>query len=150
MAAVFAVPAIRHWREQPPPPPPAPQPLRAAWTAPDGLDIGAGGDYLFGLSLAPDGRHLVFPAAKAGVASLWLHDLRTGESRLVPGTDGGAMPFWSAGRDDGSAFSPTDDLRVLDLGSGQTADLADAASPDAAATWNASGDLVFAPATARA
>ena len=66
VALVFAVPAIRHWREQPLPPPPAPQPLRAAWTAPDGLDIGAGGDYVFGLSLAPDGRRLPFPLLRPG------------------------------------------------------------------------------------
>ena len=118
VAATFAVPAIRHWREQPPPPPPAPQPLRAGWNAPDGLEIGAGGDYLFGLSLAPDGRHLAFPAAKAGVASLWLHDLRTGESRLAPGTDGAAMPFWST---DSArvGFFTNDQLRVFDLAAGQ-------------------------------
>ncbi len=30
----------------------------------------------------------VYPAAKAGVVSLWLHDLRTGEARALPGTDG--------------------------------------------------------------
>ena len=45
-AAVFAVPAIRHWRERPPAPAPPPQPLRSAWTAPDGLDPGAGGRLL--------------------------------------------------------------------------------------------------------
>jgi eukaryotic-like serine/threonine-protein kinase len=146
VAAVFAVPAMRHWREQPPPPPPPPQPLRAAWTGPDGLDIGAGGDYLFGLSLAPDGRQLAFPAVKAGVASLWLHDLRTGESQLVPGTDGGTLPFWSP---DGSriGFFAAGHLRVLDVGSGQIADIADAASPRGGA-WSVSGDLVFSASSA--
>ena len=144
VAATFAVPAIRHWREQPPPPPPAPQPLRAEWNAPDGLEIGAGGDYLFGLSLAPDGRHLAFPAAKAGVASLWLHDLRTGESRLAPGTDGAAMPFWST---DSArvGFFTNDQLRVFDLAAGQAADLTGASS-GRGGTWNSAGDLVFATA----
>ena len=84
--------------------------------------LGAGGDYLFGLSLAPDGRQLVYPAAKAGVVSLWLHDLRTGEARALPGTDGGAAPFWSRGRLDGSASSPSGQLRVLDLASGTVSD----------------------------
>ena len=143
VAVVFAVPAIRHWREVPPPPPPAPQPLRAAWAAPDGMDIGAGGNYSFGLSLGPDGRRLVYPAAKAGVVSLWLHDLRTGESRAVPGTDGAAMPFWST---DGSriGFFANGKVRAFDLKGGRVADLADAVSPRGG-SWNAAGHLVFAP-----
>ena len=144
LAAALAVPAIRHWREQPPPPPPAPQPLRSAWVTPDGLDIGAGGEYAFGLALAPNGRQLAFPAVKAGVASLWLQDLRTGDARLVPGTNHGTLPFWSA---DGSkiGFFDTTRLRVLDLGNGQIVDIAEAASPRGG-TWNAAGDVVFATA----
>lgn len=142
-AIVFAVPAIRHWRERPPAPPSPPQPLRSAWIAPEGLEIGGGGDYLFGLSLAPDGRRLVYPAAKAGVVALWLHDLRNGEARAVPGSDGAAIPFWSH---DGSrvGFFANHHLRVLDLDSGQSTDVADAPS-GRGASWNAAGDLVFAP-----
>lgn len=143
VAAVLAVPAIRHWREQPPPPPPAPHPLHAAWVAPDGSEVGAGGDYLFGLSLAPDGRNLVYPATKAGVASLWLHDLRNGESRAVPGTNGGTVPFWSS---DGSkiGFFANGQVRSFDLGSGHATDLAEASS-GRGGSWNAAGVLVFAP-----
>jgi Tol biopolymer transport system component len=142
LAAVFALPAIRHWREQPPSPPPAPQPLRSAWAAPDGLDIGSGGDYPFGLALAPDGRRLAFPAVKAGVASLWLQDLRTGDARVVPGTDQATLPFWSA---DGTkvGFFANRRLHTLDLGSGQIVDIAETASPRGG-TWNGAGDLVFA------
>ncbi|HET6599048.1 MAG TPA: hypothetical protein VFG60_03720, partial [Burkholderiaceae bacterium] len=66
LAAIFAVPAIRHWRERPPVPAPPPQPLRSAWSPADGLDAGSGGDYSFGLALARDGRHLAYPAAKGG------------------------------------------------------------------------------------
>ena len=114
--------------------------------APHGLEVGAGGDYSFGLSLAPDGRHLAYPAVKAGVASLWLHDLRNGESRSVPGTDGAAMPFWSV---DGSriGFFTTDHIRVFDLAAGQATDLTAAAS-GRGGTWNGAGDLVFATANA--
>jgi len=79
----MAVPAIRHWRERPPAPVPPAQPLRSTWIAPGGLDAGAGADYSFGLSLAPDGRQLVYPAAKAGVVSLWLHDLSSGAPNPV-------------------------------------------------------------------
>jgi Tol biopolymer transport system component len=142
-AIVFALPAIRHWREQPPAPPPAPQPLRSAWSPPEGLDLGGGGDYSFGLALARDGRRLVFPAAKSGVVSLWLHDLRNGETRALPGTEGAAMPFWSS---DGSrvGFFANGHLRALDLETGQASDLAEAANARGAA-WNSKGDLIFAP-----
>jgi Tol biopolymer transport system component len=142
-AILFAVPAIRHWRERPPAPPPPPQPLRSAWVAPEGVEIGGGGDYSFGLSLAPDGRKLVFPAAKAGVVSLWMHDLRNGEARVLPGSDGAAIPFWSH---DGSriGFFANGHVRVLELAGGQAADVADAPS-GRGGSWNAAGDLVFAP-----
>jgi len=143
LAAFFAVPAIRHWREQPAPAPSAPHPLRSAWAAPDGLGIGAGGDYVFGLSLAPDGRHLAYPATKAGVASLWLQDLRTGDAQSVPGTDRAAAPFWAP---DGTriGFFANGKVRAYHLAGGQAADLADAVSPRGG-SWNAAGDLVFAP-----
>ena len=142
-AALLAVPAIRHWRERPPEPPPPPPPLRAMWSPPPDVAIGAGGDYLFGLALAPDGRRLVYPAAKAGVVTLWLHDLRTGESRALSGTEHAATPFWSA---DGTrvGFFSGAHLRFTDLANGEAGVLADAPSPRGGA-WNAAGDIVFAP-----
>jgi hypothetical protein len=143
LIAFLAVPAVRHWRERPPAPPPLPQPLRSSWSPPDGLDAGSGADYPFGLSLARDGRRLVFPAAKSGVVSLWLHDLRNAETRALPGTDGAALPFWTT---DGSTigFFAGGKLRALELEKGQASDLADAASGRGAA-WNSGGELIFAP-----
>jgi Tol biopolymer transport system component len=143
VAAIFAVPAIRHWRERPPAPPPPPQPLRSAWIAPDSVTLGGGGDYMFGLAIAPDGRRLVYPAARAGMVSLWLHDLRSGETHVLAGTDGGVAPFWSS---DGSkiGFFANAHVRALDLANGQASDLAEAASPRGG-SWNQSGDLIFAP-----
>jgi len=131
-------------RGRPPEPAPPPPSLRAAWSPGAEVEPGAGSDYLFGLALASDGRRLVFPAAKAGVVTLWLHDLRTGETRALPGTDQGVAPFWSA---DGSriGFFAGGQLKVLDLNAGTVSTLAGAASPRGA-TWNAAGDIVFAPA----
>ena len=143
-AALLAVPAIRHWRERPPEPPPPPQPLRAAWVPAEDAEIGAGSDYVFGLALAPDGRRLVYPAAKAGVATLWLHDLRSGDTRALPGTERAAAPFWST---DGTrvGFFADGRLRVGELSNGTATSLADAPSPRGG-TWNAAGDIVFAGA----
>jgi Tol biopolymer transport system component len=144
LAAIFAVPAIRHWRERPPVPAPPPQPLRSAWSPADGLDAGSGGDYSFGLALARDGRHLAYPAAKGGVVSLWLHDLRNGETRALPGTDGAAMPFWSPDESK-IGFFANGRVRALDLASGQSSDLAEAGSGRGAA-WNRDGVLIFSAA----
>jgi Tol biopolymer transport system component len=144
-ALVLAVSAIRHWRERPPAPPPPPQPLHAAWLPPDALDVGSGGDYSFGLALAPDGRRLAFPARRGGAVSLWLQDLRNGETRALPGSDDAALPFWSP---DGSriGFFAGGRVRALDLSSGQVSDLAEAGSGRGAA-WNEAGDLIFAAST---
>ena len=144
IAALLAVPAIRHMRERPPEPPPPPPPLLAAWVPGADLEPGAGSDYPFGLALAADGRRLVYPAAKAGVVTLWLQDLRTGETRALPGTDQAVAPFWSADLTRVGFFAGGQ-LRVLDLNAGTVSSLADAASPRGA-TWNAAGDIVFAPA----
>jgi len=142
-AVIFAVPAIRHWSERPPEPPLPPQPIRAAWLPADDLDVGAGGDYSFGLALAPDGRRLVYPAAKAGFVSLWLHDLRSGESRELPGTEHAAMPFWSA---DGVTvgYFAAGHIRTIDIANGEVTVLISAESGRGGA-WGSAGDLVFAP-----
>ena len=109
----------------------------------EGAAVGAGSDYSFGLSLAPGGRQLAYPAAKAGLVSLWLQDLRTGETRALPGTESAAAPFWSA---DGSriGFFANGRVRAIDLAGGTVSELADAPAARGAA-WNAAGDLVFAP-----
>ena len=143
LAALFAVPAIRHWRERPPEPPPPPEPVRAVWAPPEGVEIGAGSDYVFGLALAPDGRRLVYPGAKAGLVTLWLYDFRTGESRSLTGTDHAAAPFWAP---DGSriGFFAGGQLRAIELPSGTISSLADAPAPRGG-TWSRAGDIVFAP-----
>ena len=145
LAAVFAVPAVRHWRERPPEPPPPPQPVRSAWFPPEDVDVGGGSDYVFGLALAPDGRRLVYPAVKAGLVTLWLHDFRAGESRALAGTEGAVAPFWSP---DGSriGFFADGQLRAIELATGTVMSLADAPSPRGG-TWNRAGDIVFAPSS---
>lgn len=141
---LLAVPAIRHWTEPPPAAPIPPQPVRSAWLPPAGVEAGGGGDYSFGLSLAPDGRRLVYPAAKAGVVSLWLHDFRTAESNVLPGTENGAMPFWSS---DGATIGFFDGghISAIKIGDANKTVLAPAASARGGA-WSSAGDLIFAPA----
>lgn len=145
LALIFAAPAIRHWRERPPVPPAPPAPVRSAWVAPDGLDAGSAGDYLFGLALGRDGRKLVYPASREGRITLRLQDLRTGVTVDLPGTEGAAAPFWSPDQKRVGFFA-NGKVRAVDLENHQVSDLADAAV-GRGACWNADGDLIFAPAS---
>ena len=82
------------------------------------------------------------------MASLWLHDLSSGATRELPGTSGGAMPFWSADMTK-IGFFAGGKIRVLELAAGTASDLADAPS-GRGASWNRDGVLVFAPSPASA
>ena len=117
--------------------------MRAAWTPPDAVEVGAGSDYAFGLALAPNGRRLVYPAAQGGVISLWLQDLSTGETRALPATDGAAAPFWSP--DEARVgFLSGGRVRAIHLASGAVTDLAEVTS-GRGGTWNTADDLIFSP-----
>ena len=140
LALLLAVPAVRHWRERPPAPA---APLRATWTPPAGLVVGAGADAPFGLAVAPDGRRLVFAASRLGAPELWLHDLSTGQAHALPATEGAAFPFWAPDATRVGFFAGGR-LRSIDLASGEVADLADAPAPRGGA-WSATGDIIFAP-----
>ncbi len=140
-AAALAVPAWRHYHEQPPPPPLA---LRASLSPFDDLTLGAGPDHPFGLALAPDGRRLAIPASREGASHIWLRDVTTGETRSLPGTDDGVLPFWSP---DGSqlGFFAGGRLKTLALATGHVSDIADTPAPRGA-VWHPNGNIIFAPA----
>jgi Tol biopolymer transport system component len=139
LLGITAVPAVRHWREQPPR---GPEPIRATWTAPPDLTVGSGSEYPFGLALSPDGRRVAFSAARDGHVQLWLQDLSTGRVTPLPGTERAASPFWSHDASrigffaDGAikAFA-LDGAEVTELGTVEAA---------RGASWSEHGDLVFA------
>ncbi len=136
--ALTAVPAVRHWREVPPAPPPT---IRATWTPPVGVVVGAGEDYPFGLVLAPDGRRAVFPGGRDGHTQLWVQDLATGVATALPGTDRGVLPFWSA---DGGriAFFADGSVKAITVSDRRIVELARVARPRGG-TWNGRGEIVF-------
>jgi Tol biopolymer transport system component len=131
--------ALRPAREAPATPR---SPLRATWTVPDGATPGAGPDFPFGLALAPDGRRVLFPSVREGRLQLWMQDLQGGSVSPIPGTEGGALPFWSP---DGAriGFFADGALRILELTGGQRHDALEVEAPRGA-SWNVRGDLVVA------
>ncbi len=138
-----AVLAFVAWRARSVETPTVEPPLRLALAPPENLTVGGGPDYLFGLSLASDGRRLVFPATQAGRIQLYLRDLATGELQPLPGTDDGVLPFWAP---DGRAigFFANGRMRAVTLEDAQVRDLADAPAPRGAA-WHPGGDIIFSP-----
>ncbi len=145
VAVVFAVPAIRHWREQPPPPPPAPQPLRAAWAAPDGLDVGGRRGLLIWTVAGPGWPSAGLPRrqGRGGVAVV----ARLAERRVArwcQAPTARRMPFWSA---DGAriGFFANGQLRVVRSRQRPGRRSRRCVVRHAAATGTRAGDLVFAP-----
>ena len=74
-------------------PPEAPEkPLRRfSFTPPPGLIISP---TRAGLAISPNGRHLAFTTVGAD-GGLWVQDLDQGEPRMLDGTEGAYLPFWS-------------------------------------------------------
>ena len=74
-------------------PPEAPEkPLRRfSFTPPPGLIISP---TRAGLAISPNGRHLAFTTVGAD-GGLWVQDLDQDEPRMLDGTEGAYLPFWS-------------------------------------------------------
>jgi len=139
LVALLAVPAVRHFREQPPPPPPV---LRLAFDPPPGTELGAG-DAVLDAAISHDEQQVAFVATRDGTTLLWRRRLETPAAEVIAGTDGATLPAWSS-TDDAIAFFAGNRLKSISLARGTIDDLADAPSP-AGATWLPSGALLFSP-----
>ncbi len=96
-------------------------------------------------ALSHDGSAIVIPAIGAdAVRRLWLRRLDSAAVELLPGTDGGFLPFWSAD-DQSVGFFAEGKLQRLDLAGGAPRALCDAPS-GLGGTWNHDGVIVFSPA----
>jgi Tol biopolymer transport system component len=137
VAAVVAVPAVRHLYETPRPFPPE---MRLQIMTPSTA-------VPFEFALSPDGRQIVFVAFDDGPQRLWLRPLDKTDAQPVAGTEGAEYPFWSA--DSRSiGFFALGKLYRVDIGGGFPQALANA-SPGRGGTWNADGTILFAPGTQR-
>jgi len=100
--------------------------------------------YTFALS--PDGEQIVFEADREGQKQLWMRPLDSAEARLIPGTEGGSLPFWSPdGRFVG--FWADGKLKKIAISGGPAQILADAPVLRGG-TWNAEDVIVFGPGSA--
>jgi serine/threonine protein kinase/Tol biopolymer transport system component len=95
------------------------------------------------LAISPDGRHLVVAPTFEGRAALWLRAIDSVAGRVLPGTEGAYLPFWSP---DGRsvAFFADRKLRRINLESEAVEIVADVGLGRGGA-WQPDGSLLFAP-----
>jgi Tol biopolymer transport system component/predicted Ser/Thr protein kinase len=98
-------------------------------------------------ALSPDGHYLVFGAAEGSNAPmLWLRPLDSLTARLLPGTEGGNLPFWSPDSKSIAFISADGKLKRLDLAGGAAFVLCDVPPQSTAAAggaWNRDGVILL-------
>ncbi len=127
-----------------PAPPHQPQPVsRTVITLPAGQQL-AGMDSGPAFALSPDGSHLVYVAQQGGSQQLYLRAMDSLESRPIPGTEGGVVPFFSP---DGQwvGFFVGGILKKVSVNGGAALALGNVGSPYEA-SWGNQGMIAFAPA----
>jgi DNA-binding winged helix-turn-helix (wHTH) protein/Tol biopolymer transport system component len=99
-----------------------------------------------GLALSPDGTQMVFSAAGSnGQPQLWLRPLDSPQTMPIPGTEGGAFPFWSPDAKDLGFFVGTE-LRRVTLADHRVKTLC-AVESGRGGSWSSEGTILFSPGT---
>ena len=95
------------------------------------------------LAVSPDGQHVVFVARAQSTFQLWLRPIATLAARAIPGSEGGAFPFWSPdSRFIG--FFADGKLKKVAIAGGPPVTLCDAAS-GRGGSWSRDNIIVFSP-----
>ena len=119
----------------------SPRSVSAVLPVPDGVRLRFG--YHPSLAVSPDGRTAVFRAGGGGVSRLYRRLLAGMEAEPIPGTEGGASPFFSP---DGEwlGFTTTTDIRKVSTAGGAPIRVADVPPVSSGATFLADGSIVVA------
>lgn len=104
----------------------------------------AGGQVPGPVAVSPDGTKMVFSArTQDGSQALYLRDVQSALPRIVPGTAGGAMPFWSPDGKRLGFFADTK-LKRIDIEGGPAQTICQAGSVNRGGAWSSRGVIVFA------
>ena len=100
--------------------------------------------------ISPDGRLLAFVDVVNGIFHLWVRPLDSLEARVLPGTEDGVTPFWSADSRSIGFFDLTSrKLKKVDVSGGPPETVCDArvgGAAGAGGTWNLQNVILFGQA----
>ena len=95
------------------------------------------------VAVSPDGRNIVFVAGAQSAYQIWLRPVATLAARPIPGTEGGAFPFWSPdSRFIG--FFAAGKLKKVAIAGGPPTVLCDAPA-GRGGSWSRDNVILFAP-----
>ena len=96
------------------------------------------------LTIAPNGQTIAFPGRRAGRIQLYVHDISTGETKALDGTEGARSPFFSP---DGRwiGFFARGKLKKITVGGTSLEDITDAAVDARGGSWSTDDIIYFAP-----
>jgi serine/threonine protein kinase len=95
------------------------------------------------VALSPDGTYLAYVAREGGVQHLYLRPMDGLESKLLPGTEGAANPFFSPDSQ-WLAFFADGKLKKVSVSGGAAVILGDGALPGGG-SWSSQGTIAFVP-----
>lgn len=136
--AVFLITAAAasYWRDEPQPR----MPVRFQVVPPGTVSYTATASFV---SVSPDGTRLVMSSTtRTGTSMIWVRSLDALEFTAIPGTEGGAQPFWSH---DGQsiAFFADGRLKTVQVASGAVQAVCNVAVTPTGGTWHANGIILF-------
>ena len=94
-------------------------------------------------AVSPDGRRIAFSATVDGKRMLWVRDLDSLQSRILPGTENAVYPFWAPdSRQVG--FQAVGKVMKIDVTGGPAVTVAVNALGFRGGAWNEDNTIVFA------
>jgi eukaryotic-like serine/threonine-protein kinase len=108
----------------------------------DGRFFFAGG--AGGIALSPDGTTAAYAPRVNGKVALWVRAL-DGSARMLAGTEGAALPFWSPDSKSIGFFAGTK-LQRIDVAGGAPFTICAVANGNRGGTWSSDGRILFSSA----
>ena len=119
----------------------ADRPFRSELVAPPGIHVAV--LTLGAPALSPDGLRLAFVAVEGARPALAVRELATGETRILPGTEGASFPFWSPDSRWIALFAEGK-LKRMEAGGGPVQVVCEAPF-GRGGSWGRDGTIVLAP-----